>query len=342
MKQKNQIFDIIRICAALMVFTVHFFMFVEAPDKLASFTAGFSSGVALFFVISGYLMMQSLDRCQNIGEYFRKRVIRIVPSYYAILVIGILVWDILLKQMPADELGLGWLRYFLFLNTIVPARDYYKWNDLWGLWTLSCFMVFYLAAPILKRVIKNYTQSIVFLLLSIAGGYACSYLMEYVLVGMGYHDAYIIASDSPWFNLNVFAVGMSLWYAVSEKKEKNFAGICALIIFVLFLFEKQNRVGFGCATAVIIIGFFNAAFRQQWIVHTIDVLSRYSFPFYLVHLGVMEILGVMRERGIIDNNIIFALLVIVISVVAAVMLYHLVEQPVAMLAARKERGGNGQ
>lgn len=68
--------------------------------------------------------------------------------------------------MPADSmLGIGWLRYFLFLNGIVPSSQYYYWNDLWGLWTMSCFMLYYILAPIIRKYVKNYRASLFFLLL---------------------------------------------------------------------------------------------------------------------------------------------------------------------------------
>jgi peptidoglycan/LPS O-acetylase OafA/YrhL len=337
MGKKRQILDITRICAALMVFTVHFFMFVDAPSAISRITANFSSGVALFFVISGYLMMESLEHCRDIREYMHKRVVRILPSYYAILLVAIVVWDIILGQMPSDELGLGWIRYFLFLNTIVPSKQYYFWNDLWGLWTFSCFMVFYLLAPFLKKIIKNYKQSLVFLGISIVGGYAAGYVMEYIFVRLGYSDAYIIAGDSPWINLNIFAIGMCMWYALREHKERSFMGVCGVLITVLMLFGKQNRISYGCAAAVIILAFWEIAITSKIAVKIIDVLSRYSFSLYLVHLGVIEILDLARQQGYIRSNILFALLCIVLSAAAAVLLYQLVERPAAKLLAGKNK-----
>lgn len=328
-KSKTQILDIIRICAAIMVFTVHFFMFVEAPSAISRITANFSSGVALFFVISGYLMMQSLEHCTSIGEYFKKRVIRIIPSYYAILLVGIFVWDMALGMMPPDELSIGWLRYFLFLNTVVPSKNYYSWNDLWGLWTFSCFMFFYLIAPLLKKLIKNYRQCLILLFATIILGYLSGAVVQRLFNSFGYTDAYIIAGDSPLFNLNVFVIGMALWYAVRENREKNFAGVCALIITALMLIEKTNRVGFGCAAAIIIIAFFDMEIKNAFVVKLIDVLGRYSFSFYLVHLAVMQLLNIAREQGYINSNILFMLLIIVVSVVAAVLLYNGVEKPAA-------------
>lgn len=336
MEKKRQILDIVRICAALMVFTVHFFMFVDAPAAISKITANFSSGVALFFVISGYLMMQSVERSSSYGEYFRKRVVRIIPSYYAIVLVAAFVWDFLLHQMPPDELGLGWLRYFLFLNTVVPSQNYYFWNDLWGLWTFSCFMFFYLAAPFLKKWIRNYRQSLIFLAVSIVGGYAAGYVTEYVFGRLGYGDAYIIAGDSPLFNLNIFAIGISMWYALKEKKEREFMGVCGLLTIVLMLAGKTNRISYGCLAVIIILAFWELEFHSAVAVKAIRVMSCYSFPFYLVHLGVIEILDLLRGQGVISGGLFYGVLCVVGSVIGAVLLYNLVEKPVTRLISGKK------
>lgn len=334
MGKKRQILDIVRICAALMVFTVHFFMFVDAPEGLTKITANFSSGVALFFVISGYLMMASVERSKSYAEYLKKRVIRIIPSYYAIVIAAALVWDILLHQMPADELSLGWLRYFLFLNTIVPSQEYYFWNDLWGLWTFSCFMVFYLIAPFLKKWIQNYRQSLVFFAVSIVGGYVFGYAAEYVFGRLGYADAYIIAGDSPLFNLNIFVIGICIWYAVKEKKEQNFMGVCAVLTALLMLAGKANRISYGCLAAVIILAFWNVEFKNAAVAKVIDIMSRYSFPLYLVHLGVIEILDLLCKQSI--GNFVYGVLCIVCSLAGAAVLYNLVDRPVTRLLSGKK------
>lgn len=336
MEKKRQVFDILRICAALMVFTVHFFMFVEAPQAISRITANFSSGVALFFVMSGFLMMQSLERSSSYGEYLKKRVVRIIPAYYAMVIVAMLVWDLWLGQTPADELGLGWLRYFLFLNTIVPSKHYYFWNDLWGLWTFSCFMVFYLLAPFIKKWIRNYRQALLFLAITIVAGYAIGYGIEYWFYSLGYEDSYIIAGDSPWFNLNIFAIGVALWHAVREKKENHYIGVCAFLVLAIMLMEKDNRISYGCLAAILVLAFWNLEIKNRLAGKIIEIMSRYSFSLYLVHLGVMDMLNLARKNGLILNNIVFAILCVAGSAAGAVLLYHLVEHPAARLISGKK------
>ena len=117
------VFDILRVTAAAMVFMIHFAGYRNLPKPQFVFMLfrHFNFGVCMFFVMSGYLIMQSVDASRNVNEYFVKRVSRIIPAYYAIIVFAIIVWDIILGQMPKDTmLGIGWLRYFLFLNGIIP------------------------------------------------------------------------------------------------------------------------------------------------------------------------------------------------------------------------------
>lgn len=125
------VFDILRVLAAAMVFMIHFagFRNLPKPQFVFNIFRHFNFGVCVFFVMSGYLIMQSVENSRNIKEYFIKRVSRIIPAYYAIIVFAIIVWDVILGQMPADSmLGIGWLRYFLFLNGIVPSSQYYYWE----------------------------------------------------------------------------------------------------------------------------------------------------------------------------------------------------------------------
>ena len=57
------IFDILRIVAALMVFSIHLFIFVpNLPSGLTAILSNGSYGVSIFFVMSGFLIFDSLER----------------------------------------------------------------------------------------------------------------------------------------------------------------------------------------------------------------------------------------------------------------------------------------
>ena len=97
------VFDILRVLAAAMVFMIHFagFRNLPKPQFVFNIFRHFNFGVCVFFVMSGYLIMQSVENSRNIKEYFIKRVSRIIPAYYAIIVFAIIVWDVIL-HLPGE------------------------------------------------------------------------------------------------------------------------------------------------------------------------------------------------------------------------------------------------
>jgi peptidoglycan/LPS O-acetylase OafA/YrhL len=101
-------------------------------------------GVDLFFVLSGFLITGILVRSKNqsfsryIGEFYARRVRRILPPYIAILVITTLVF------------GFGWLAnwylYFGAMNFLLPFG--LGPPTIWLLWSLAVEEQFYLLWPV--------------------------------------------------------------------------------------------------------------------------------------------------------------------------------------------------
>ena len=81
--QFNINLSILRIVACFMVVSIHtginagWTQYVEAGQY----------GVQLFFVLSGFLIFQSLSSGISVGAFYKKRVMRIVPEYWTALVL---------------------------------------------------------------------------------------------------------------------------------------------------------------------------------------------------------------------------------------------------------------
>ena len=94
MRQNN--FDFLRLCFALFVVISHSFgiSIDNTSDWLHQLTNGQISlsylGVKGFFVISGYLVFQSQQRSKNIFDYFKKRVLRIFPGLFVMLLLTVI------------------------------------------------------------------------------------------------------------------------------------------------------------------------------------------------------------------------------------------------------------
>lgn len=102
-------------------------------------------GVDLFFVLSGYLVGTNVlravvDRGEGLGRYLLRRVLRIVPAYYAVL---LLVASGALPFFPPPSRGLALsVGYHL-----VFLQDYLPSNIVVAFWSLGVEEKFYLLVP---------------------------------------------------------------------------------------------------------------------------------------------------------------------------------------------------
>lgn len=107
--------SLLRVIAVCMILIVHFGQSLPFPEVLHTPIVWCQHGVQLFFMISGFLIFKSLDKNSDIKVFYRKRLLRIIPAYWTVIVLNILLFGIVLKTMPVDEFHIGWLRYFFFL-----------------------------------------------------------------------------------------------------------------------------------------------------------------------------------------------------------------------------------
>lgn len=94
--RKNN-FDFLRLIFASFVIITHSYPLsgVKECDWLCQLSNGQISfsyiGLKGFFVISGYLIFQSLQRSDNIIDYFWKRVLRLFPALFIVLLLTIIL-----------------------------------------------------------------------------------------------------------------------------------------------------------------------------------------------------------------------------------------------------------
>jgi len=94
--RKNN-FDFFRLLFATLVFVTHSYVITgnDEIDFLHHATSGKISlsyiGVRGFFIISGYLIFQSLLRSKNIIDYMWKRILRLIPGLFVMLIFTLCV-----------------------------------------------------------------------------------------------------------------------------------------------------------------------------------------------------------------------------------------------------------
>lgn len=287
-RKRNINFDILRIVAAGIVFTVHLGQFTGMPKDVEN---GFYS-VWLFFIMSGYLVFASLDKTKTLKEYWIKRVVRIIPLYWTMLVF-IWVYD-LLRGIVVDKVsliemisykgacGVRFLRYFIFANMFVPSENYDLWNNRYGLWTMSAFALFYLIAPLFKKIADSFWKSLIVYVLLFE---VKEYLPD-VIVSI-FEPKYGAALDTlpvmnPFCVMYVFWIGVCAYYAVKEGKQLIYGGL--LILSFMFFWFRGTEYDVMLGLIIMLAGSTSMVVSNEKLGKFISIASKCSWALYLTHL----------------------------------------------------------
>ena len=146
--------------AVLLVFAFHVDRYVvfypdsPTPSLFTAFARSGHTGVDLFFLLSGFLLALPLIAAGlggtpvSVRQYARRRALRILPLYYAAVLIG----TVMRSTQPSDLLH--GLPYLAFLNGVAgmcsPLNPY---SDAW--WSLSTEVQFYLVLPLLPVLLRT-------------------------------------------------------------------------------------------------------------------------------------------------------------------------------------------
>ena len=107
--RKNN-FNLIQFIMAILVIYSHAFPIASAQnngelimDLTASRYSFGSLAVAVFFIISGYLVSSSYENSTSVLQYFKKRIFRIFPGLFAVLTLSALVMGPLVTSLSVKE-----------------------------------------------------------------------------------------------------------------------------------------------------------------------------------------------------------------------------------------------
>lgn len=278
--------DALRGIAAL--FVVFFHLTMGHPEYRAFFRLG-TTGVDLFFIISGFVIFMSLQKITKGREFVVNRVSRLYPTYWAAVTFTFLLMfaNAILKH--SHDLPDLLVRY---LGNLTMFQFYLGIPDLDGpYWTLIIEMIFYIAILILFKI--NWLKY-----LNIIGIVFCSAI---VLVTHLFYDIPMVKSiiiGIPLLHfLPLFFAG-TVFYKIYTKKGKNVKNYL-IIVFCLgcqtSLYPYVGRLGiprtslswaeYGLMLSVY-FGLFTLFVNNclKFIVNDVTLfLGKISYALYLIH-----------------------------------------------------------
>jgi len=344
----NPWLDLLRTAAIFFVLLRHGSRF-EGNGLSDGFLANISRngwvGVDLFFVLSGYLIATGLIRRSGRNEglfpkvYFRDRILRIVPAYYAVLILC--VAGVFPGMGPAATQDV--VAHLLFL------QDYTGSDINVVFWSLGVEEKFYIIAPL-----------VVLLLLKLKGkaGFATMaaalVLISPLCRGLTFeawaepisYDAFFATMRSPFhMSLEGFLVGIMVGIlrarGLAVPKSWALAGFgAAAIVLALWLGSHEflaaiTRVDAWLAPTLLALLFGAMVFcaacladRALPIEPFFRVNARLSYALYLVHYPLLPLAFALASQ---QHHSWFWAAYLLLSYAAALAIHFGVEKPFLLL-----------
>jgi exopolysaccharide production protein ExoZ len=325
----------LRAVAALMVVSCHMFWNLGATRSYwikPFFAAIGPAGVDIFFVISGFIIYNVLQRSiadlEQVGRgravcvFAMKRFVRIYPLYWIAFAVAFLV------MLWAPPLPRGVEKPLIELLTLVNGAP----NYIVGVaWTLTYEVYFYtvVALSLLllgRRAVLGLTAWFVLLVVAaVAGaGHASSpwnYLLAPILLefSFGVLIGVLVQRGIRRFHWASWIVA-SLWMLVGTWFVAHDPTSYPLRV-----------VGWAAPAAMFVYGFVALELRGRWIMpRALQYLGDASFSIYLWHLIVFELAAAVFARlgwiGVVDPILLMAGMVAA-GLAAALLSYHGIEKP---------------
>ena len=322
-------------------------------------------GVAVFFVLSGFVISLSLDRWRrptvdraaagpepaaqprrgSVGAFMVKRLLRLTPPYYAAIVLAlVMAFGPVVVDGDPYEPGLApfsvgrFVAHLFYLQEIV---GYVNFNDVF--WTLAIELQFYLALVVvwlakepLVRHVGPRAEALVVVTAAVAG-----LAWPFGVVA--------VEGRSPWFTAlwYSFAVGALLYLHHRRRLSGLIVGAYVALLALAGFLGGPNQ-GFIFAT-VITASLILAAIRFEklgtWLTSPVfEFFGRISYSLYLVHTPVLGAglvtFGLLLPDGLVWDAV-STVLALAVVVAASTVFYHLFELPSIRLSKRITRSASG-
>lgn len=263
------------------------------------------NGVAIFFVISGFILPYSLYKNEyRITRFFKfllKRSIRIDPPYWVSIVLIFLL-------TPLSLSALNIFTVFLHLTYIVPFVNGVHWySDVF--WTLSIEFQFYILLglfyPILMRINPKLAIGVLILI-----------TIFFVSIFKFNYRGIIFT------NIYDFVFGFILFLGYIKKISIKTLLFVLLLFSAYVMFGVSIKTGFTPLIASVIIFYY----RKNNRVPFLSFLGNISYSLYLTHLSI-GIFYVSEIQPFIKNETVLFVSSLCVSIFFAYLFYILIEKP---------------
>ncbi|WP_411845359.1 acyltransferase [Roseibacillus persicicus] len=354
--------DALRGIAIALVFVVHAGSYSGLRGIAKPFANAGQMGVQLFFVISAFTIFYSLSRRKTddphlIGNFFIRRLFRIIPVYWMGIVLYTAVYGLASRSnLPGPEVW-HYPFHILLINLFHPEVTS---SVVPGGWSISCEVIFYCMVPFLFRLCQTIKGALGFLVFSITVLPLLNLGLQRLLAPyFGDVDSLLLRLfyyRSILNQIGCFAVGFLVFHFTSRvkdsamftRKSSNFGLLTVCLFLCLCLVRFQPPfIGTHFLYSILfgVIALCLSVFPWAILVNSFTIfLGRISFSCYLIHFLVLKQVALhlpwMAENhgpGRILNFVVMFLLCLFATIPLAALSYRFVEVPAMALGKSVSR-----
>jgi peptidoglycan/LPS O-acetylase OafA/YrhL len=282
--------------------------------------------VKAFFVVSGFLIFMSYERSASLGSYARKRVRRIYPAYFVIVMLCATLLVTVSSVSVSEYFSWAWVRFvaanLAFLNFLQPTLPgVFESNRLaavnGALWTLKIEVMFYLVVPFFVFLFRRFSPLLI-LAVTYVLSVAYVYLMSALAVRTGSGVYVELARQLPG-QLSYFVAGAFYYYFLPlfERRFLYFLVVAALLAAINMIYPLPFVEPFVLATAVVFLSLY-------FYVGNFGKYGDFSYGIYIIHFPVIQLF--VNSGSFNESPWTFLATVVLLTVAGALAMWHLVEK----------------
>ncbi|HTO39705.1 MAG TPA: acyltransferase [Rhizomicrobium sp.] len=279
-------------------------------SNIAWFAKG-NYGVQFFFIISGFVILMTLERCRDWKEFALRRFMRLYPTYIACMFLTFFIarWlgppqlqssyrDLLVGfSMISDMLHVGWVEGACW--TLMMELVFYIWVGLiYFAFRTKYFALAWVVFCVCARIFAHRYGLV-------GQFYLAAPFLCYFSTGMAFYCLY--AKRPLHVSIIFFATAAYLYYRFwySNPLEDHLLVALMVLAFALFVSGKLNLLGGG------ILGY----------------VGLISYPFYLLHQNIgVSVIGRLNAVEWLNGWLAVGLTT-ALMLLAAICVHYLVELP---------------
>lgn len=320
-------------------------------------------GVDLFFVLSGFLitdiLMNSLTNPFFLRNFYMRRVLRIFPLYYIVLIIFL----VLLPTLKIQSLDISyytsnqfWLWTYL-QNWLYIFKEPYGDKILLHTWSLAVEEQFYLIWPITILLIRKPKKLLLIVIIVLVSAIITRYIVwNYKIENLAYSSLYTFT------RIDGICIGcmLALLMKINSAFLKNHTSAIVLLMAIInfgfyFLNDRQSftlpyLALVGYTTFAILFGIlvYEAVIAESKIIKLIFTqqllifFGKISYGLYVYHWPIYlflfpyfkRLLSADKNLSLLLPDLIAATFVTLIAIFISILSYRFIEKPFLKLKAR--------